>query len=272
MSARPDQSTSPSSSSSTEGAASADTAADDAAAADGAAAAEDTAAGTAGGTAGGDDGGSPAPAAPARPRIGPRAMRKPERGETSIRDMLGALVILIPIGLVLFSVGTCSFSPAGPVENAESGPSVDIGARLTEYALGSAFPLRVPDVPFRANSTDRGPVEGGGTAVRVGYVTPDADYLSLVQTDASAEGVLVTESGSSDRGDGPPRMQGTVEAGGLTWKVYQREGGEPFRIATLGGQPQVRFLVTGSASEEQFRTLADSLATARVLPAGAPTG
>ncbi|WP_143105288.1 DUF4245 domain-containing protein [Pseudonocardia ammonioxydans] len=271
MSARPDPSTSPSSSSSTEGAASADTAADDAAAADGAAAAG-TAGGTVGGTVGGDDGGSPAPAAPARPRIGPRAMRKPERGETSIRDMLGALVILIPIGLVLFSVGTCSFSPAGPVENAESGPSVDIGARLTEYALGSAFPLRVPDVPFRANSTDRGPVEGGGTAVRVGYVTPDADYLSLVQTDASAEGVLVTESGSSDRGDGPPRMQGTVEAGGLTWEVYQREGGEPFRIATLGGEPEVRFLVTGSASEEQFRTLADSLATARVLPAGAPTG
>lgn len=266
MSARPDPSTSPSSSSaedsSDEAAAAEATAPEDAAPED--AAPEDTAAG------GGD--GSPAPARPQRPRIGPRALRKPERGETSIRDMLGALLILIPVGLVLFSVGTCSFSPAGPVENAQSGPSVDLGARLSEYALGSAFPLRVPDVPFRANSTDRGPVEGGGTAVRVGYVTPDADYLSLVQTDASAEGVLVTESGSSDRGDGPPRMQGTVEAGGLTWEVYQREGGEPFRIATLAGQPEVRFLVTGSASEEQFRTLAEALATARVLPAGAPTG
>lgn len=197
-------------------------------------------------------------------------MRKPERGETSIRDMLGALLILIPVGLLLFSVGnSCSFAPTGPVEDPNSGPSVNVEDRLTEYARGSAFELRVPDVPFRPNSTDRGPVEGGGTAVRVGYVTPDADYLSLVQTDASAEGVLATESGTSERGDGAPRMQGTVDAGGLTWEIYQSDGGEPFRIATLPGRPDVRALITGSASDEQFRTLAEALATARVLPAGA---
>lgn len=212
-----------------------------------------------------DEGGDPPPP----PRFGPRALRKPERGETSIRDMLGALLILIPVGLLLFSVGnSCSFAPTGPVEDPNSGPSVNAEERLTEYARGSAFGLRVPDVPFRPNSTDRGPVEGGGTAVRVGYVTPDADYLSLVQTDASAEGILATESGSSDRGDGAPRMQGTIDAGGLTWEIYQRDGGEPFRIATLPGEPEVRALVTGSASDEQFRILADALSTARTLPAG----
>ncbi|MEQ3551612.1 DUF4245 domain-containing protein [Pseudonocardia nematodicida] len=204
-----------------------------------------------------------------RPEIGPRPLRKPGRGETSVRDMVGALLILVPIALLLFSVGSsCSFAPGGPVEDAESGPTVNVAERLAEYDRGSAFPIRVPDVPFRANSTDRGPVEGGGTAVRVGYITPDADYLSLVQTDGSTEGVLATESGAAGRGEGPPLNRGTTTAAGLTWEVYQAEGGEPYRIATLPGDPEVRVLITGSASEEQFGTLARAVVDAPPVAAG----
>ena len=185
--------------------------------------------------------------------------------------VLAGYYLLIALGLsLIFSVGgSCSFSPGTPAEDAASAPTVDAPARIAEYARGSTFPLRLPDVPFRVNSTDRGPVEGGGTAVRIGFVTPDADFLSLVQTDGSVEGVLATESGSAGRGDGPPTMRGTVQAGGLTWEVYGAEGGEPFRIATLPGRPEVRVLVTGSASDAQFRTLADALVAAPpVAPAG----
>ncbi len=204
------------------------------------------------------------------PEAGPQAMHKPGRGDTSVRDLIWACLILVPVALLIFSVGgSCSFSPGTPAEDAASAPTVDAPARIAEYARGSAFPLRLPDVPFRVNSTDRGPVEGGGTAVRIGFVTPDADFLSLVQTDGSVEGVLATESGSAGRGDGPPTMRGTVQAGGLTWEVYGAEGGEPFRIATLPGRPEVRVLVTGSASDAQFRTLADALvAAAPVAPGG----
>lgn len=203
------------------------------------------------------------------PEAGPQAMHKPGRGDASVRDLIWACLILVPVALLIFSVGgSCSFSPGSPAEDAASAPTVDAPARIAEYARGSTFPLRLPDVPFRANSTDRGPVEGGGTAVRIGFVTPDADFLSLVQTDGSVEGVLATESGSAGRGDGPPTMRGTVQAGGLTWEVYGAEGGEPFRIATLPGRPEVRVLVTGSASEDQFRTLAEALTTARVFPPG----
>ncbi|OLL75711.1 hypothetical protein Ae168Ps1_4116 [Pseudonocardia sp. Ae168_Ps1] len=213
--------------------------------------------------------GETGPSTRSAPRVGPRAMRKPERGETSVRDLIGAVLILIPVALLIFSVGgSCSFAPTGPVEDPDSGPTVNVEARLADFARGSAFPLRVPEVPFRANSADRGPVEGGGTAVRIGYVTPGADYLSLVQTDASVEGVLVTESGAAGRGEGPPLRQGTIDAGGLTWETYQREGGEPFRVTTLPGAPEVRVLVTGSAPDEDFRTLAGALSTARTLPTG----
>ncbi len=203
------------------------------------------------------------------PEAGPQAMHKPGRGDTSVRDLIWACLILVPVALLIFSVGgSCSFSPGTPAEDAASAPTVDAPARIAEYARGSTFPLRLPDVPFRVNSTDRGPVEGGGTAVRIGFVTPDADFLSLVQTDGTVEGVLATESGSAGRGDGPPTMRGTVQAGGLTWEVYGAEGGEPFRIATLPGRPEVRVLVTGSASDEQFTTLATALTTARVYPPG----
>ncbi|WP_060713236.1 DUF4245 domain-containing protein [Pseudonocardia sp. HH130629-09] len=203
------------------------------------------------------------------PEAGPQAMHKPGRGDASVRDLIWACLILVPVALLIFSVGgSCSFSPGSPAEDAASAPTVDAPARIAEYARGSTFPLRLPDVPFRANSTDRGPVEGGGTAVRIGFVTPDADFLSLVQTDGSVEGVLATESGSAGRGDGPPTMRGAVQAGGLTWEVYGAEGGEPFRIATLPGRPEVRVLVTGSASEDRFRTLAEALTTARVFPPG----
>lgn len=204
------------------------------------------------------------------PEAGPQAMHKPARGDASVRDLIWACLILVPVALLIFSVGgSCSFSPGTPAEDAASAPTVDAPARIAEYARGSTFPLRLPDVPFRVNSTDRGPVEGGGTAVRIGFVTPDADFLSLVQTDGSVEGVLATESGSAGRGDGPPTMRGTVQAGGLTWEVYGAEGGEPFRIATLPGRPEVRVLVTGSASDEQFRTLAEALVAA---PPVAPGG
>ncbi|MEJ8280451.1 DUF4245 domain-containing protein [Pseudonocardia spirodelae] len=207
------------------------------------------------------------------PEAGPRAMQKPGRGDTSVRDLIWACLILVPIALLIFSVGgSCSFSPGAPAEDAASGPTVDAPARIAEYARGSSFPLRLPDVAFRVNSTDRGPVEGGGTAVRIGYVTPDADFLSLVQTDGTAEGVLATESGAAGRGDGPPTMRGTEQAGGLTWEVYGAEGGEPFRIATLPGAQPVRVLVTGSGSDEQFRALADALAAARPIPPGTPGG
>ncbi|MFP5023078.1 DUF4245 family protein [Pseudonocardia phyllosphaerae] len=198
---------------------------------------------------------------------GPRAMRKPGRGETGMRDLLGALLLLLPVGLLIVSVGgSCSFAPDGPAEDPNSGPTVNVAERLTEYASASRFPLRVPDVPFRANSTDRGPVQGGGTAVRVGYITPDADYLAFVQTDGSTEGVLATESGAAGRGSGAPTPAGTTSAGGLTWEIFRSPGGEPFRVATLPGNPQVRLLVTGSADEAAFGTLADALPKARVLP------
>ncbi|MDQ4118808.1 MAG: DUF4245 domain-containing protein [Actinomycetota bacterium] len=203
------------------------------------------------------------PAGRDRPAVGPRAMRKPERTETRMKDMLGALLILIPIALLVVGVGrSCSFAPTGPELDPGAGPTVDAPARLTEYARVSTFGLRVPNVPWRSNSTDRGPVEGGGTAVRVGYLTEQGRYLRLVQSDASEEALLAAEGGPGSTADG------VTPAGGRNWVGYRGSNGEPVRIATLPGSPTVRLLITGSGADEQFRTLAEATLRARVLPPG----
>ncbi|WP_181783934.1 DUF4245 domain-containing protein [Pseudonocardia pini] len=192
----------------------------------------------------------------------PQPPSKPSRGSLRVRDMLGALVILLVIALVGGGVRSCSFSPGGPTVDPDSAPQVDAPAQLTEFAKSSVFPLRVPALPegWRANSTDRGPVAEGGTAVRVGYLAPSGRYLRLVQSDGSEEGLLATEGG-------PPAGTGVVEAGGLQWVVYQAEGSEPFRVTT--SPDGVRWLVTGSAADDEFRTLADAAAAGQLLPPGA---
>lgn len=207
------------------------------------------------------------PAEPAgagdRPAVGPQALRKPERSETRMKDMLGALLVLIPIALLVVGVGqSCSFAPTGPEFDPGAGPTVDAPARLGEFARVSTFGLRVPDVPWRANSTDRGPVEGGGTAVRVGYLTEQGRYLRLVQSDASEEALLSTEGG---RG---ATAEGVTPAAGRSWVTYRGTDGEPFRIATLPGSPTVRLLITGSGTDVEFRALAEATVRARVLPPG----
>jgi hypothetical protein len=200
------------------------------------------------------------------PAVGPQALRKPGRTETRMKDMLGALLILIPIALLIVGVGrSCSFAPTGPEIDPGAGPTVDAPARLAEYARISTFGLRVPEVPWRSNSTDRGPVEGGGTAVRVGYLTEQGRYLRLVQSDASEEALLATEGGPGST------AEGVTPAAGRNWVTYRGSNGEPVRIATLPGSPTVRLLITGSGSDDEFRTLAEAGVRARVLPPGGGT-
>ncbi|MCW0213438.1 MAG: DUF4245 domain-containing protein [Pseudonocardia sp.] len=190
--------------------------------------------------------------------------QKPARGGVpDVRGMLLALGVLIVIALVgVGGLRSCTFAPGGPQVDPDAVPVTDVGAAFAEFAKSSAFPLRVPAVPegWRANSTDRGAVPGGGSAVRAGYVTPDGRYLRLVQSDAAEADLLAAEAG------GPQQGRGTVEAAGLTWVEYGAPDREPFRIATLPGTPVVRLLITGSGADAEFRALADAAVRAPLLP------
>lgn len=213
----------------------------------------------------GGEAGAGGPARP-RPRVGPRPMQKPGRTETRMKDMVGAILILIPIALLIVGVRSCTFAPTGPEIDQDAGPTIDAPARLGEYARTSTFALRVPAVPWRSNSTDRGPVAGGGTAVRVGYLTEPGRYLRLVQSDASEEALLGSEFGGA-----APVARGVTQAAGLSWVTYQAANGEPIRIAGPPADPNVRLLITGSGNDDEFRTLAEATVRGRVLPPGGGT-
>ncbi|GAY13147.1 DUF4245 domain-containing protein [Pseudonocardia sp. N23] len=205
---------------------------------------------------------------PARTRVpvdtGEEPPVKPSRAALSIRDLLVAMGVIIVIA-VLFT-RSCSFSPAGPTVDPGSAPTVDAVARLQDAAPVTPFALHVPTLPagWRSNSVDTGPIEGGGRAVRVGYLTDGGSYVRLVQSDASEENLVAAEAG------GPQTATGTVDAAGLSWVVY-RVGprNEAMWVAALpSASPPSRLLLTGSATEADFRVLAQAAVDGRPLAVG----
>jgi Protein of unknown function (DUF4245) len=189
---------------------------------------------------------------------------KPPRSALTVRDMLGALVVLVLVVLVAGGISrSCTFAPTGPTVDASRLPVVDAPAELARLAPDSSFPLRVPAVPadWRANAVDRTSLPEGGRTVRIGYLTPDGRYLRLQQGDASEEAMLRAEAGAAGSG------QGVVDVDGQRWVAYTGERGEPIWITEVAGEPAVRMLVTGSGSDADFRMLAAAAVRGEVLGA-----
>jgi hypothetical protein len=174
--------------------------------------------------------------------------------------MVGAVALLVVIVLVFAGVTrSCSFAPAGPSVDPGAGPTVDAPAQLRVLAGAVPFPVRVPALPpdWRANSAGTEQV-GGARAVRVGYLTPSGRFLRLVQSNADEPALLATEA------QGTPIASGPVVVSGTTWVSYADDDNrEPIRVATLDG---VRLLITGSGSDDDFRTLAAAATAGEVLP------
>jgi hypothetical protein len=191
----------------------------------------------------------------------PRPPAKPPRSALTVRDLLGAVGLLVVVVLVLGGLTRgCSFAPTGPTVDPTAGPTVDAPAQLRALAGSTPFALRVPAVPadWRANAVGTvrvGP--GGNRAVRTGYVTPAGRYLRVVQSDAG-EAELVTEEAK-----GPPVASGAVEVAGTSWVTYGDGTRESIRVAQVDG---VRLLITGSGDDAEFRTLAAGTAGGQVLP------
>jgi hypothetical protein len=191
---------------------------------------------------------------------------KPPRAALTVRDILGALGVLVLVVLVMGGLTrACTFSPGGPTVDASRLPVVDAPAELRRLAPGVPFPVRIPAVPadWRSNSVDVDALDGGARAIRTGYLTGEGRYLRLLQTDATEEALLATEAGAQ-----AAPASGVVEVGGTRWVAYAGERAEPIWIAeiTAPDAPAVRMLITGSGSEADFRTLAAAGATGEVVP------
>jgi len=192
----------------------------------------------------------------------PGGHRPPGRAGLRMRDMIGAVVVLLVIVGVLVTVTRgCSFDPGGPNVSPDSAPSVDASAKLRDAAGSAPFTLRQPQVPadWRANSSSTSAVGAGADAsvvIRVGWVTPSGRYLQLSQSAGRGADVLATETGESGR------STGTVEVAGTSWDTYDSRRDELAWLTTVDG---VVMLVTGSGTEEEFRVLAEAARTATPL-------
>lgn len=189
---------------------------------------------------------------------------KPDRGSLRMRDMIGAVVVLLVIiGAVLAFYGGCEFSPGGPTVDPKTAPSVDASRDLGLAARSTAFPVRQPAVPkdWRPNSTSTTAVGAGATAsvvVRVGYVTPAGTFVQLSQSGGDVGEIVAKEAGHAE----PPKPTGTVEVDGVTWTTYPGRRDEDAWVADLD---DVVLLVTGSGTEQQFRQLAKAAQEATPL-------
>jgi hypothetical protein len=185
----------------------------------------------------------------------------PGRAGLRMRDMVGAVVVLLLIiGAVLAWFGGCSFSPGRPSVDQASVPSADASAALTRAAGSVAFPVREPAVPkgWRANSTSTASVGAGEVVVRVGWLTASGKYLQLSQSGGTVQDVLVTETGQAKA----PAATGSVQVDGVRWTSYPGRRDEPVWVTELDGTV---VLVTGSASESEFRQLATATQEATPL-------
>jgi hypothetical protein len=166
--------------------------------------------------------------------------------------MIAAVGVLVFIVLVLgFLSGGVGFSP-GPVADPSAVRVVDAPVQLRGLAGAVPFAVRVPATPagWRSNSVGTD-VVGDRKAVRVGYLTPSAGYLQLQQSDATEEALLTALGGRP--------AQGVQDVAGTRWVVYGTRPAEPVWIADAKG---VRLVLTGSATDDEFRTLATAVLAA----------
>jgi hypothetical protein len=177
-------------------------------------------------------------------------LSKPPRSALTVRHMIAAVGVLVLVVLVLgFMSSGAGFTPAGPVADPSTVRVVDAPTQLRGLVGSVPFAVRVPATPpgWRANSVGTD-VVGDRKAVRVGYLTPSAGYVQLQQSDATEEALLRAAAGARTL-----TAQGPQDVGGVRWVVYGTRPGEPVWIADVGG---VRLVITGSGTDDEFRTLA----------------
>jgi hypothetical protein len=207
---------------------------------------------------------------------------KPPRSALSMRDLLGAVALLVVVVLAFAGLTrSCSFAPGGPTTDPSAGPTVDAPTQLRALAATTPFALRVPAVPagWRANAVDTmrvGPA--AHLSVRTGYVTPAGRYMRLDQSDADEAELVMAEAEEAGAAPRPERTasvsrpsdegarlvaSGTVDVAGTNWVTYTDGTPEPIRVADVDG---VRLLITGSGGDDEFRTLAAATTSGEVLP------
>ena len=158
-----------------------------------------------------------------------------------------AVITLVLVGMY----GGVSFSPAGPTDGQVIATDVTGGLQKAQPLVG--FPVVIPTglpagwTPNSFSFTARPGSTAQPPAARAGWLTSEGRFVTLVQSGGAVADVLTAELGAV----APPR--GTVQAGGQEWTVTTGRRSEQAWVRTAA---DVTYLITGSASPDDFRILA----------------
>ncbi len=177
-----------------------------------------------------------------------------DRRSLTMKDMWGAVAVLVvALVVVLGLMGSISF---GNDRDGGETPTADVVGGFQRSAAALQLPLAVPEglpTEWQPNSFYQvDPATAGGTAARIGggWLT-GSGFITLVQSTSAAD-VL-----TADLFQGSRTSTAVVQAGGAAWSSYPAARDEVAWVRSAG---PVTLLITGSASEDDFRVLADSIA------------
>jgi hypothetical protein len=183
-----------------------------------------------------------------------------DRRKLGTKDMVMTMaVVLVVVAFIALYGSRVIFAPgAQPVSG--DVPTADVIGGYRHAQESMDFTVTVPTgIPssWHPNSftTSSPTTDGAGTlpTVRGGWVTPDGAYVTLIESSGDEGQVLQNEIGSVGDSDAKTR------AGGATWTVTDGRRSELAWIRTAGG---TTLLITGNAPEQDFVTVAESVAAA----------
>lgn len=186
----------------------------------------------------------------------PVAVPKSKRNKT-MRDMTLSMGLLVVVVLLFVGInGGFTFSPGtptdtGPVPSADATGQFAKASRLLPFT--PIVPQGIPEDwrPNSAAQTDPDSTPAGTPlTVRAGWLIPDGKFIGLIASNADPSALLASEftNVGADAGE--------VDVDGVSWTVSTGVRSEAAWFRTAGG---VTYLITGSAEESAFRTLAASV-------------
>jgi hypothetical protein len=191
-------------------------------------------------------GGTPGPVTTEAPA--PPAVDRMQRFTAA--NMIRSLLPLVLGCLLIVGVTALRQNPEDPVREVDPSSAERAVAELASYPL--LVPTGLSD-GWRPTSerTDAGRASAGDpVTLQIGYLTPAEEFAQYVVSDDQDASALtdVLDDATDD---------GTQQVGGDTWQRLTTDRGETALTRTEG---TATLVVTGSASDDELETLADSLA------------
>jgi len=170
----------------------------------------------------------------------------------SAANMVRSLLPLVVICLLLVAWQAFRASNEETVRTVDPTSTVRLAAERAGYEVQVPAGLPAEYRPTSARTDAGFAADGAPVTLEIGYLTPSEEFAGFtVSDDARAEPVRTVLDGATD--------EGTVDVAGTPWTRLTTERGEAALTREAG---EVVLVVTGSAPEDELRTVAAAVAPA----------